>query len=288
MADHVGWRNFWWFNVAMLVATFIACFFGFPETKWHRLHPDELARREVEATGLTSPKPSSQEKVVVAQTEHAVPENDTEKIVCTDNENAISAMPDLFLAATALRDPYLGKGTPSKQQFKLFQPNAHPFKSILLDLWIPWKLFAFPIVEFASFVVSWSASSFLTLNLTQSEVFANPPYNFSSESIGFMNFAILIGALIGLFTAGPLSDWISMRSTRKNKGIREPEMRLPTMIPYVIIMLIGNFVVAFGYEHQWDWKVCCPLEKLSRFGLCAFLFFITLFHKSYPFNGYSF
>ena len=263
MADHVGWRNFWWFNVAMLAVTFIACFFGFPETKWHRLHPDELARREAEAEGLTSSNPSSQEKVAVGQTEHAVPEKDIEKIVSTDDEKGISAMPDLSLAATATRDPHLGKGIPSKQQFKLFQPNAHPFKSILLDLWIPWKLFAFPIVEFASFVVSWSASSFLTLNLTQSQVFANPPYNFSSESIGFMNFAILIGALIGLFTAGPLSDWISMRSTRKNKGIREPEMRLPTMIPYVIIMLIGNFVVAFGYEHQWDWKV-----RFSSLGAC--------------------
>ena len=242
----------------MLAVTFIACFFGFPETKWHRLHPDELAQREADSKGLTASNPSSQEKVAVEQTETAVAEKDVEKTRSTDDENGISTMPDLSLAATTMRDPYLGKGAPSKQQFKLFQPNAHPFKSILLDLWIPWKLFAFPIVEFASFVVSWSASSFLTLNLTQSEVFAAPPYNFSSESIGFTNFAILIGALIGLFTAGPLSDWISMRSTRKNKGIREPEMRLPTMIPYVIIMLIGNFVVAFGYEHQWDWKVRLP------------------------------
>ena len=55
--------------------------------------------------------------------------------------------------------------------------------------------------------------------------------DFSSETIGFFNFAILIGAIIGLFTAGPLSDWLSAWLTRKNKGIREPEMRLLTMIP---------------------------------------------------------
>ncbi|OAX80208.1 hypothetical protein ACJ72_05464 [Emergomyces africanus] len=65
----------------------------------------------------------------------------------------------------------------------------------------------------------------------------------------------LLGTGIGLATNGYLSDWISMRATRKNKGIREPEMRLPAMIPYVVIMIIGNFVVAFGYEHKWDWKV---------------------------------
>ena len=162
---------------------------------------------------------------------------------------------DLSHAATAQRDPWLRKGRPSKQQFKLFQLNAHPFKSILLDIWIPWKLFAFPIVEFASFVVSWSASSVLTLNLTQSQAFAAPPYNFKPLTIGFFNFAILVGCIIGLVTAGPLSDWISMKLTKRNNGIREPEMRLLTMIPYVAIMLIGNFVVAFGWQQGWDWKV---------------------------------
>src|SRR5450755_2722703 len=114
---------------------------------------------------------------------------------------------------------------------------------------------AFPIVEFAAFVVSWSASSFLTINLTQAQNFAAPPYNFSSQAVGFTNFALLVGSLLGLATNGRLSDWIAARATRKNRGIREPEMRLPTLIPYVCIMLLGNFVVAFGYQHKWDWKV---------------------------------
>ena len=69
-----------------------------------------------------------------------------------------------------------------------------------------------------------------------------------------MNFAILVGALIGLFTAGPLSDYVSSRSTRRNNGIREPEMRLPAMIPYIIIMYLGNIVVAVGYQHHWPWQ----------------------------------
>lgn len=99
----------------------------------------------------------------------------------------------------------------------------------MLAFWTPWKLFAFPIVEFAAFVVSWSCSSFLTINLTQSQNFAAPPYNLDSQTVGFMNFAILIGAGIGLATAGPLSDWISARATKNNGGIREPEMRLPAM-----------------------------------------------------------
>ena len=221
---------------------FVYLLFLFPETKWHRMHPDEMR-----AKGLLGPtKTPSDEKVGGIQNTE---DKDLEKVT------TLQGMPDLSHSATAARDPFLGKGTPNKQQFKLFQSNAHPFKSILLDLWVPWKLFAFPIVEFASFVVSWSASSFLTLNLTQSEVFANPPYNFSPNAVGYTNFAILIGAGIGLATAGPLSDWVSMRATRRNRGIREPEMRLPSMIPYVLIMILGNLIVGFGYTNQWDWKV---------------------------------
>ena len=243
MTEHSNWRNFWWLNVALHAAILVGLVFLFPETKWHRQHPKELMAQPQLA--VTSDKDMSTQVV-----------EDPEK-TSNNGSDQITAPAENKLEPTntADQDPYLHKGSPSKQQWKLWQNNSNPFKSILLDLWIPWKLFAFPIVEFASFVVSWSASSFLTINLTQTQNFAAPPYNMSSQSIGFTNFAILVGAGIGLATNGPLSDWIAARATRKNRGIREPEMRLPTLIPYVLIMLLGNFIVAFGYEHKWRWEV---------------------------------
>ncbi|TKA82091.1 hypothetical protein B0A49_00244 [Cryomyces minteri] len=237
MADHAGWRSFWWFNVGLIGLSLLMVIFMFPETKWHRVHPDELVQ--------TSPTPS-QEKMQMG-----IGVEDSEKNIGRTDTH--TTLPGLTASETAARDPYLGKGGPSKLQWRPYQPNAHPFKSILMDLWIPWKLFAFPIVEFASFVVSWSCSSFLTLNLTQTQAFAAPPYNLSSQSIGFFNFAILVGAFIGLGTAGPLSDWVSARATRKNHGIREPEMRLPAMIPYVLVMILGNVVAAVGYQYKWNY-----------------------------------
>ena len=251
MADKTGfegWRNFWWLNVALHGAVFIACIFGFPETKWPRAHPRELQETGQIAPTVTNGKESNTTHNETTTT--SAP--DTEKITTFQSNGEETS---LSKTATAQRDPYLGKGSPSKQQFKLFQPNPHPLRSILLDLWIPWKLFAFPIVEFAAFVVSWTASCFLAINLTQSQAFSAPPYNFSSETIGFMNFAILVGAVIGLFTAGPFSDWISAYLTKKNKGIREPEMRLISMIPYVLLTILGSFVIAYGFEYKWDWKI---------------------------------
>ena len=212
MALHVGWRNFWWLYTALCALSLIMVIFMFPETKWHRPHPDEILK-EISANEKSTQLDSEEEK----------------KGAIASEMNQSAGIDHLSHQATAERDPYLGRGKPSKQQWRLFQPNANPFKAILLDLWIPWKLFAFPIVEFSAFVVSWSCSSFLTINLTQSQNFAAPPYSFNSEKIGFMNFAILIGAFIGLGTNGKLSDWVSDRATKRNRGIREPEMRLPAM-----------------------------------------------------------
>jgi MFS family permease len=244
MAQRFGWRNFWWLNTALLGFTVLLCIFAFPETKFTRSFVPE--------NSTVSPSPplkvgSSEEfeHAQISAVDHADPEKSATAQPKSDNDTTLTHV-------HTHEDPWLGRGKPSKQQWKLAQPFEGNF---FLELWMPWKLFAFPIVEFSSFVVSWTASSFLTLNLTQSQVFAAPPYNFSSSKIGLFNFAVLVGALIGLFTAGPLSDAIAARLTKRNRGIREPEMRLIAMIPYVIIMVIGNIVVAVGYEKSWDWKV---------------------------------
>jgi MFS family permease len=248
MAQHVGWRNFWWLNVALLGTAAVMVAVMFPETKFDRHHhvekPSPAASDNFQYGNVEKPPVQSGDQ----------PAETIEPTTTKTSQSILAGAAGLKTMDTIDKDPYLGSGRPSKKQWLLFSPNAHPLKSIALDLWIPWKLFAFPIVEFASFVVSWSCSSFLTLNLTQSQAFAAPPYNLSSQTIGFFNFAILVGALMGLATAGPLSDWISMRATIKNNGIREPEMRLPAMIPYVIIMYLGNIIVCVGYERHWPWQ----------------------------------
>lgn len=251
MTETVGWRDFWWLNTALLIVSFLMIVFMFPETRFKRASPD----RQQQTQGS-----SLDEKMRVATHEDAHStssvERDANQISHVQTaQSVLPATSGLEATETALRDPNLGKGTPGRWQWKPFQPNAHFIKSVVLDLWTPWKLFAFPIVEFASFVVSWSCSSFLVINLTQSQVLASPPYLMKPISVGFTNFAIMVGAFIGLFTAGPLSDWVSARSTRRNNGVREPEMRLPAMIPYVIIMLIGNIVVSVGYQRHWPWQV---------------------------------
>ena len=248
MTEELGFRSFWWLNAGLIGISFLMVVFMFPETRFKREDPSLAPTKHIQPD-------SSDEKGHTTTIENTASSDDGEiHHVATATSTIPGSNKGLTLTETATRDPYLGAGTPGRWQWRIFQPNSHPFRSIFLDLWIPWKLFAFPIVEFAAFVVSWSCSSFLTINLTQSQVLSLPPYNFRPATVGFTNFAIIIGALIGLFTSGPLSDWVAARATRKNGGVREPEMRLPAMVPYVVVMFLGNIVVAVGYERKWPWE----------------------------------
>jgi MFS family permease len=241
MSEHLGWRNFWWFNTGLLAFTLLVNVFLFPETRY---------RRSVDVSG---------EKVVAPQTGNAAIDTGTlengldnksegtEPVAQTESNGKTT---DLAPQATH-QDPYLGRGSPSKKQFLPFQRYEG---SIFRELWLPFYLHAFPIVEFAAFVVSWSASGFLVVNLSQSQAFGAPPYNYSSQTIGLFNLAVLVGGVIGLVTCGPLSDWVAARLTARNGGVREPEMRLVAMVPYVLVMILGSVVTAVGYDYHWPWQ----------------------------------
>ncbi|ANB12019.1 Hol1p [Sugiyamaella lignohabitans] len=180
-------------------------------------------------------------------------------------------------AGTYMLDDFLYKGRPHRRQFGLlFHNKEESIFSILKLFWIPVKLCSYPIIVWASIVYSGCASLFLMINMTQSANFAAPPYNFSPSAVGYTNFAVLGGLVIGLFTAGPFSDWICKFSTKRNGNVREPEMRLPALIPFAIIATVGTVIITVGYTQKWDWPVivilgygCIGLQTSSIMGIVS-------------------
>jgi len=152
--------------VGILGLSLVMLIFMFPETKWHRVYPGEVVQGAPENSSVLDQKGD-------------VGHEDEEKSIAASN----LVMLALSHSKTVERNSFLGRGGPSKQQFKISQAKD-PRTTLWSEMWTPWELLAFPIVEFASFVVSWSASLFLTVNLTQAQNFAGPPYNYSSDVIG--------------------------------------------------------------------------------------------------------
>lgn len=73
--------------------------------------------------------------------------------------------------------------------------------------------------------------------------------------IGLTNFAILVGALLGLFSVGWLGDRVVERLTARNNNVREPEMRLIAGIPFIFVMILSHIIIAAGYVWHWHWSI---------------------------------
>ena len=231
LAQYVGWRSFFWLCTGLSAINLVSLACSFPETKYHRAGIEGLA--SAHNTSIAPEEP----KAIDEETSH----------------NEAQAHHGIVIAA-------LGRGKPGRGQWKLAQKHAPGVTSSLAnDFVTPVWILTFPIIAWSVMVVSAAASTILVMNLTQSAVFSSPPYNFSPGAVGFVNFAFVIGGLLSMGTAGPLSDWIAKRLTIRNADVREPEMRILAMIPYFAIMVLGCIVIGLGYQHGWPWEVVVVL-----------------------------
>ncbi|OAG08725.1 MFS general substrate transporter [Paraphaeosphaeria sporulosa] len=157
----------------------------------------------------------------------------------------------------------VSEGKPSRAQFGLLQSvDGAALKGIMRHFFLPVHILFFPIILWASMSMGSAANSLLGINLLQSPVLSAPPYNFNSAQVGYANFALVAGGVIGLVTAGPWSDWVSARATMRNNGVREPEMRLVSLIPFIAAALIGLVVSGVGMQDKWPW----PAVVIVGFG----------------------
>ena len=221
------WRTFYWIISAFAGVSCLIIIFLHPETKY---------KRDAASNVTDSTQNRGSEKVTLVLIEH--PATST-----VQPEETIDI------------DQSLGRGKPTKSQFRVIQPgDMDALSKLSLHVITPFQLLGFPIVLFGSWMLAFSASGLLTLNYIQSAALTAAPYNFNNAQVGDTNLALLCGGTLGMFTAGPLSDWVAMYLTKKNRGIREPEMRLFAMIPFVIISAISLIVVGVGFDRKWPWE----------------------------------
>jgi hypothetical protein len=97
-------------------------------------------------------------------------------------------------------------------------------------------------------------------------IFVNPPYNFSVSQTGLISLSPFILTILGEVISGPLNDWICVFLTKKNKGIYEPEFRLPLMFVSLILGVVGFFGFGATVEYQTHWSgpvLCFGLANMS-------------------------
>ncbi|PMB70177.1 putative MFS-type transporter [Beauveria bassiana] len=114
--------------------------------------------------------------------------------------------------------------------------------SIWRDFYRPLiPLFKFAAVSYAAVTFGTLSISFAVISSIMAIYLFETPYNFSASSVGLINLALFVTAILSLLFGGYGNDRLILWLSKRNRGIFEPEMRLWLALPMAII--IGSAMV---------------------------------------------
>jgi hypothetical protein len=124
--------------------------------------------------------------------------------------------------------------------------------SLRKDLLRPFVLLTYPTILWACFIYGAALGWNVILGATTAQLFA-PQYGFDPQSQGLVFLSPFIGSLVGTWLCGPTADWVANYYTKRNDGIREPEMRLPTCAIAGALVFLGALVAGLTYHYNTHW-----------------------------------
>lgn len=124
----------------------------------------------------------------------------------------------------------------------------------------PFALILLPPVLWCSLVQSVTIGFIVAVTSNVASAYATA-YNMKPYETGLCFIAAIIGALVGIFCGGYLGDRTADFFTKRNGGIREPEMRLPAMMFSLISTPLSLILYGVGIQNKLHWM--CPTVGLA-------------------------
>jgi hypothetical protein len=221
-----NWRVIYEVAAALIGFVLLVAFFSFPETAYKR----EEKSIDVITTSL-----------------------DREKPECSTGSDLEQGP---LSTEVPKRQTYL-------QSLKIF--NKTVTKESLLKMTIrPLGLICLPPVLWAALVQSVTIGFLVAVSSNVAPAF-HTAYNFEPWQVGLCFLAAIIGSILGIPAGGHFGDISADWFTKRNGGVRDPEMRLPAMTLSLITTPLALVLYGVGIEHKLHWM--CPTIGL---GLCGF------------------
>jgi hypothetical protein len=160
-----------------------------------------------------------------------------------DQEKAhrVTSKPATSIKAGTVTKPFV-------QKLSVWQPT--PGQSMLKRAKRSLQYLSWPVIAYCGFSYGSYLILFNILNATASIILGGAPYNFSASMVGLSYLSCVIGVIIGSLTSGRVSDWLTIKLARRNKGVMEAEHRL---WPFAtcLIMVPGSLILwGVGAAHQ--------------------------------------
>ncbi|KAF5556334.1 transcription factor Pig1p [Fusarium mexicanum] len=219
---NLDWRYIYWVSVALIGVCTILIILTFPETVYNRQEITEGTHTHIE-------------------TNRKDQDEDIEKVQFDE----VSASGQLSYSPTPKRTFW--------QNMSLYS-GTHTKESILKLFFRPVVLLTLPPVFWATLVMSVTIGFLVAISSNFAVAFS-ATYGFKPWQAGLCFISCPIGAGVGAFFGGHFSDMVADRLTRKNGGIREPEMRLPAILISFVVAPLSLVLYGVGIDRNWHWIV---------------------------------
>lgn len=218
------WQYINWVLMPFVALTLLLVIFTFPETYYKR---DIYARKETIGHRLKVDRESG--KTQIENRHEGIPAPGVTERPATWTQSSY------WRGLSLIHGPYT--------QESLVKMTFRP----LLGLFLP------PIF-WASCTMGINIGFIVIISSNQAASFSQV-YGFSGYQSGLCWIAGVLGSAIGILGGGPFSDVVADFFTKRNGGVREPEMRLPAMILPGIGGPLSLILYGFGIHYGWHWMV---------------------------------
>ncbi|EKD14493.1 uncharacterized protein L3040_000020 [Drepanopeziza brunnea f. sp. 'multigermtubi'] len=263
VADRLGWRWIGWLSVIISACTIVVLYFGLEETMFDRA-------AHVTTDGAQS---SSNTTGPIASGDVS----DSEKATA---RGWIQRSPSDVIGADDKPKTYW-----QRIQIITLAPNVKGtgFKQYVSRLWHTLRIFGFPAVIYSG--IQWGAQdAWLTFYITlEQDNWYGAPWFYSTIGTGLMNVPCIIGAIVGCFWGGYMSDRFVFWMAKRRNGIREAEDRLWMMLPCAVCSPGGMLIFGIGTAYGWAWPA--PYVGLGLIGFgwgCAGDLSMAYLMDAYP------
>ena len=230
------WRYTYYINIALVGSAMLALIFTMPETLYLRSKmPVPSAPQNVDRVPIE--KELGDVEGDAAQVEHANERNEA---------------------------PIPAKHT--YWQRHNFHHGSHT-KESLWELFIrPVFLLVLPSVLWSSLVFAVNIGFYIAVSSNAALGFQQA-YGFQAYQTGLCFLGTVIGGVLGVAAGGVLTDKVADFFTRRNGGLRDPEMRLPAITISVVVGPIALMLYGVGLGHRLPWivpTIGLSLRQLTR------------------------
>ncbi|KAH8883271.1 MFS transporter-like protein [Thozetella sp. PMI_491] len=130
--------------------------------------------------------------------------------------------------------------------------NPTPLWTTFLD---PFQMISSPVVIWATLLLISYVWWLILISITLSQIFSEPPYNFSVSAVGAISMSSFVASAVGTLLSGPATDGVAKYMSRRNGGTFEPEFRLPVMAVYLLFTGAGGFAWGESLYRDEAWEV---------------------------------